>query len=112
MELPKAVHRVVSRGREYFYYQEGRNTPHQGPRIRLPNDPRTPEFWQAIRQAQGLKGAAPTDTVGALIDAYLSCPAVLANLTEDSLKLYSRSLKVARDAWGALPASGPCTCRP
>lgn len=105
MELPKAVHRVTSRGREYFYFQEGRNTDRQGPRIRLPNDPHSPEFWNAIRQAQGLTGAVPTDTVGALIDAYLASPA-LAKLATDSQALYRRSLKIAATAWGSLPAAG------
>jgi hypothetical protein len=47
------VHRVVSRGREYFYYQFARGTPHQGERTKLPNDPQSAEFWTALRQAQG-----------------------------------------------------------
>ncbi len=36
VNLPKGVHRVVARGREYFYYQAGRGTEHAGPRIALP----------------------------------------------------------------------------
>jgi hypothetical protein len=53
VELPTHVHRVVSRGREYFYYQFARGTPHQGERTKLPNDPQSAEFWTALRQAQG-----------------------------------------------------------
>jgi hypothetical protein len=49
---------------------------------------------------------AATDTVGALIDAYLTCPVILKKLTPDSLALYTRSLRIARDAWGALPSTG------
>ena len=41
-----------------------------GERIKLPNDPQSPEFWQAVRQAQGIVGPVATDTIGALIDAY------------------------------------------
>lgn len=70
VSLPRHVHRVLSRGREYFYYQEGRGTPHAGDRIRLPDDPQAPEFWSAVRQAQGTFGPTATDTIGALIDAF------------------------------------------
>lgn len=70
VSLPRHVHRVVSRGREYYYYQEGRGTPHAGERIRLPDNPQTPEFWSAVRQAQGAFGPTPTDTVNALIDEF------------------------------------------
>lgn len=104
MELPKAVHKVVARGREYFYYQVGRGTAHAGPRIRLPNDPHAPEFWQAIRAAQGDHAEAPKDTVNALIDAYMVSPAYTGR-AEGTQYQYLQSLKIARAAWGALPAS-------
>ena len=52
VSLPKSVHRVTSRGKEYYYYQSGRGTPAQGPRITLPKDPHSPEFW-AIPRAPG-----------------------------------------------------------
>ena len=32
VELPKGIHRVVSRGREFFYFQAGRGTSAEGPR--------------------------------------------------------------------------------
>lgn len=63
VSLPKGVHRVVSRGREYFYFQTGRGTTHVGERIKLPNDPHSPEFWQAVRQAQGISGPVAADTM-------------------------------------------------
>jgi integrase len=103
--LPKGVHRVVARGREYFYYQPGRGTVHQGERIKLPRDPQSPEFWQAVRQAQGVVGPVPTDTIGALIDAYETAwpglPRKLADSTKDH---YRHNLRVVREAWGSLPA--------
>ncbi|MDM8167140.1 integrase [Roseovarius sp.] len=105
VSLPRHVHRVLSRGREYFYYQEGRGTPHAGERIRLPDDPQTPEFWNAVRQAQGTFGPTPTDTVGALIDAFeLSWATRQRKMSKGTQDQYRRNLKPARKAWGDLPA--------
>lgn len=105
MELPKAVHRVISRGREYFYYQAGRNTEFQGPRIRLPNDPHAPEFWTAIRQAQGLATGQTDGSLNTLIDQYLEWEG-FKRLAPGSQYQYRRSLDIARKAWGNLPADG------
>ncbi|MBZ0127970.1 MAG: integrase [Rhodobacteraceae bacterium] len=105
VSLPRHVHRITSRGREYFYYQEGRGTPQAGERIRLPDDPQTPEFWNAVRQAQGTFGPTPTDTIGALIDAYeCSWPSLQRKLSEGTKSQYRRNLKPIRKAWGDLPA--------
>ncbi|UMA65699.1 integrase [Roseivivax marinus] len=105
VQLPRHVHRVISRGREYFYYQEGRGTPHAGERIKLPNDPTTPEFWNAVRQAQGLTGPTPTDTIGALADAYEAAwPTLQRKLTQGTQDQYRRHLEYVRTAWGDLPA--------
>ncbi|WP_370178188.1 MULTISPECIES: tyrosine-type recombinase/integrase [Alphaproteobacteria] len=105
VELPRHVHRVRSRGREYFYYQEGRGTAHAGDRIRLPDTPQTPEFWHAVRQAQGAFGPTPTDTVGALIDAYETAwPTLQRKLSKGTQAQYRRYLRLARKAWGDLPA--------
>jgi integrase len=108
-ELPKHVHRVTSRCREYFYYHPGRGTKQPGERVRLPSNPQSPEFWQAIRVVQGETfgpiGPVATDTVSAMIDAYLTSPAFLG-ITVGSQKLYRRELHVAMDAWGDLPVSG------
>ena len=105
MELPKGVHRVESRGKEFFYFQAGRGTKAAGPRVRLPNDPHAPEFWQALRQAQGdnnLEVAA--HTVAGAIDGYLATAA--KSVGEETLYNYRRSLEIARQAWGALPVTG------
>lgn len=105
VSLPRHVHRVLSRGREYFYYQEGRGTAQAGDRIRLPDDPQTPEFWNAVRQAQGITGPTPTDTIGALIDAYeCAWPTLQRKLSKGTQDQYRRYLKPARAAWGDLPA--------
>ncbi|WP_138470845.1 integrase [Poseidonocella sp. HB161398] len=106
VSLPPHVHKVTSGGREYFYYQEGRGTPHAGERIRLPNDPQTPEFWHAVRQAQGTFGPTPTGTIGALIDAYeVAWPTLQRKLSEGTQDQYRRYLRPIRAAWENLPAS-------
>jgi len=103
--LPNGVHRVVARAREYFYYQAGRGTDHAGPRIKLPNNPHSPEFWQAVRQAQGITGPVPTDTINALADAYETAwPTLPRKLSDATKEQYRRSLRVVRKAWGQLRA--------
>ncbi len=105
VSLPSGVHRVVSRAREYYYYQSGRGTNHAGPRIPLPKDPHSPEFWQAVRQAQGLVGPVATDTINALADAYEAAwPTLPRKLSDSTKEQYRRSLKVVRKAWGDLRA--------
>ncbi|WP_238179965.1 tyrosine-type recombinase/integrase [Methylobacterium oxalidis] len=73
----------------------------------MPDDPQTPEFWIALRQAQGLVSATGTDTVNALIDAYETSPAFTDpdKLSDGTRNFYRRSLKIARDAWGELPSA-------
>ncbi|WP_227440940.1 tyrosine-type recombinase/integrase [Methylobacterium sp. W2] len=105
MVLPRSVHKIRSRGREYFYFQAGRGTDHAGPRTRLPDDPQAPEFWIAVRQAQGVSGPVPTDTVSALIDSYEVSPAFANDLSDGTKALYRRSLRIAREAWGNLPSA-------
>lgn len=102
--LPKGVHKVTSRGHEYFYFQAGRGTTAPGPRIKLGHEPQTPEFWQALRQAQGVSQVDATRTVTAAIDGYLASAA--KSVSEDTLYNYRRSLELAREAWGPLPVAG------
>lgn len=105
IELPPAVQKVTSKGRTYFYYQAGRNTAHAGPRIKLPDDPHSPAFWAAVQQAGGILDAAPTDTIGGLIDAYIAAwPGLPRKLAPSTQAHYRRYLKRVRDIWGHLPA--------
>jgi integrase len=107
VDLPRGVHRVVARGREYFYWQAGRGTARAGERIRLPSDAHSPEFWTALRQAQGITGPVATDSVDALIDNYIAAwPTLPEKLAEGTKRLYLRNLKRARQLWGKLPATG------
>lgn len=104
--LPKGVHRVTSRGREYWYFQDGRGTAHAGERIALPSDPHSPEFWAAVRQAQGLGADVQADTFGAVIDLYLDFVRTSGTIGAGTLDQYERALRLARKAWGSLPAKG------
>src|SRR5262245_56415389 len=108
VELPRHVHRVIARGRDYFYFQVGRGTKHEGPRTKLPSDPHSPEFWTTLRQAQGISdGVAPTDTVGALIDAFeADWPKLRRKIAESTQYQYRRQLRRARMMWGSLLATG------
>lgn len=105
VDLPKGVHRVVSRGREYFYWHPGRGTPHAGPRTRLPDDPATPEFWVALRKAQGVVAEVRAETVNDALNEFETSASFL-NTSEGTQDQYRRALRIARKAWGEAPVAG------
>src|SRR2546421_238087 len=77
------------------------------PPLRLPGDPHSPEFWTALRQAQGIVGPVATDSIEALIDAYIAAwPRLPEKLSSGTQNLYRRNLNRARKLWGKLPATG------
>lgn len=104
VKLPKGVHKVTSRGHEYYYFQAGRGTATQGPRIQLPNDYELPEFWAALREAQGKSSVPIVNTVNLVADEYLA--ATSPSLSASAFDHYKRALGVARKAWGDLPIEG------
>src|SRR4051812_23841141 len=75
IKLPKGVHKITSRAHEYYYFQAGRGTSAQGPRIKIAYDPQAPEFWTALRDAQGKSNAPIVNTVNIVIDEYLTAAA-------------------------------------
>jgi hypothetical protein len=105
IKLPRGVHTVVARGREYLYYQANRGTPSQGPRIKLPNDPHSPEFWIDLRKAQGIVQGPTVTTIDAVCDLYEVSPQ-FGELAKGSQRQYRRGIVYARRAWGTLPADG------
>jgi integrase len=94
----------VARGREYFYFQAGRGTKATGPRVALPKDPTSPEFWNAIREAQGSANTTVVTTINAVLDLYLTSPQ-FNDLAESSRYQYRHRISVIRRAWGDQPAA-------
>jgi hypothetical protein len=91
VKLPKGVHKITSRGHEYHYFQAGRGTSAQGPRIKIPYDPQSPEFWTALREAQGKSEVPIVNTVSLVIDEYLA--AASPTLSDSALDHYRRALE-------------------
>jgi hypothetical protein len=91
VELPRYVHRVLSRGREYFYFQRGRESASQEPSIRLPGNPHAVEFWAAYKEALGTEPPSGK-TFDDLIAAYKFSPE-FARLSDTSKREYTRYLE-------------------
>jgi integrase len=104
LEFPKGVHRVLARGKMYYFYQAGRGTSAEGPRIPLPRDPQSPEFWAALREAQGKSSVPTVNTVNFVVDEYLA--AASSTLSASAFDHYRRALGIAKRAWGNLPIEG------
>jgi integrase len=104
VELPPHVHRVVAKGRHYYYFQRARGTRSEGPRISLPRDLHSIAFWQAYRAASGLEEPAGR-TFDDLITAYRLSPEFRAKALTTQ-RDYDRYLKIIREAWGPLLVSG------
>jgi integrase len=104
VELPRHVFPITSRCKTYYYFQEGRGTSSEGPRISLGKDPQSPEFWTAYRKALGANPMPAIDTVNSVVDEYLD--AVAPTLARSTLVHYRAALGIARRAWGTLPIEG------
>jgi integrase len=98
VDLPRHVHRVKAKGKEYYFYQVHRGTDRAGDRIPLPSDPTTAEFWTQVRE---LAGVVPgySGTVAAMIDAYLASPEYEA-LARSSKRVYRLYLRQAQSNIG------------
>lgn len=108
VQLPKGVHRVLARGREYFYWAPGRGTATAAKPVRLPDDPHDPKFWLALRDAQADGIKPDVLTFGAMVDLYLDSPKFRSK-GEGTKDQYRRQLKRARAGWEHVPAE---TMRP
>ena len=69
VQLPEHVHRVTSRGKEYFYYQPHRGTERAEKAEPLPHDPASVKFWREIERLTG-KTRYEKGTVSHLISEY------------------------------------------
>lgn len=106
IELPPHVNCVHVKGRPYYYVHIGRGTKSAQKPVRLPNDPRDPEFWTAYRRAMDQpEPQLSRNAVNALIEAYKAAPEwqQLADSTRTNWDLY---LKRISAAWGNLEVRG------
>jgi integrase len=109
ISLPRYVYRVKRRGREYFYYHPGRGTDRAGTPVRLPDDPRTPEFWSAYRLAAGIDAPPKRDdTFDALTARYLDAATngEAGDWSKATRRQYARHMAKACLMWGPLPVRG------
>ncbi|MDO9417976.1 tyrosine-type recombinase/integrase [Pararhizobium sp.] len=105
--LPRHVQPVTSRGKLYYYFQIGRGTANAGPRVPLPRDPHSPEFWTAYQQLRGNSIAAGTDdTVNAVLDEWLMQMRAAGDVTASTIRFYEHAAGTARKAWGSLSPRG------
>jgi integrase len=101
--LPPYVNRVVSRGKDYYTYQQGRGTKRAGPRIKLPH-PSDESFWPAYYAAHKSEPPKPGNgTFAALIQEYRTDrnPEWKA-LSPASKRDYGRYLDEIDRMWGTL----------
>jgi integrase len=75
--LPEGVHKVTSRGKEFYYWRPGRNTARakdlKPTWFRLPADPNSSAFWQALERSQKPAEATPGG-MARMIAAYRASP--------------------------------------
>lgn len=96
--LPKHVHAVRrASGRVSYYWQVSRNTPKAGPRVRLPDDAQSAEFWQKIAELE--RGPQRPSGIAAMIEAYQTSPKYLA-LAPNTRREYDRHMKNLKAAIG------------
>lgn len=106
IELPPYVNCVRVKGRPYYYCHPGRGTPSAKKPVRLPDDPREPEFWTAYRRAMNEpEPARNKKCFDYLIDAYFDSPEY-HDLAAATQRDYRRYLEIVRATWGPLEVSG------
>ena len=98
VEFPnvQAIRRRLADGSERVYYY------HRPTQIRLPDDPRSPEFSakvEALNKPGIQSKRAEARTFGALIEAYLASPA-FRDLSPKTQRGYRRDLDSIRNRWG------------
>lgn len=103
--LPPNIHRVTSKGKEYFYFQPGRNTKTAAKRVPLGSDPRDPAFWTRYHELAGMPQNEAERSVSAMIRAF-KASAEWQTLEANTQHDYTHYFGKIEDAWGPLPAAG------
>lgn len=122
MELPKHVRFVKAKGKTYYYFQFARNTAGEGPRVALPRDPQSPEFWERYRELAGDQVPVATSpkpqtpavapgSIDALIAEYSGAPDRIESASPEWKRLSDRTrityriyLNRMSQMWGGLSA--------
>lgn len=94
MHLPPEVHRVIARGKPYYYWHPGRGTKRaDGKPVRLPDAEQNPkEFWIEVERLGGKAEYAPKSLAVMLRD-YEASPQFRDDLSEATKRDYARYLK-------------------
>lgn len=108
LKLPPGIHRQTRpNGKVRYYWHPRRGTPHAGPRIRLPDDPHTAEFWAALAKARSgtrehhERAAAPPRLIRHMVDAYFASPN-FAEKAATTQREYLRDLREFQDELGQM----------
>ena len=97
LKLPTGIHRKVTEsGKVKYYWHPGRGTPSAGPRVRLPDNPHSTEFWAELARLRGIKTTPPVKgedrakTIRDFVSAYLASKhmAALGESTRYGYALY------------------------
>lgn len=107
LKLPPHVRLVRNRlGREYLYFQRYRGTDKAEKPVRLPDDPRAPEFWTEYARLLDLPPVPDkARSVAKLIEAWKKSPE-WNQLSENTRYEWGRYLNRIEAAWGDLEAIG------
>ena len=106
IELPPHVNVVRVKGRPYYYFHPGRGTKDAGKPRRLPDDPRSPEFWAAYHTlTDAPEPRTNPKCFEALISAYRTSPEY-CDLAASTRRDYERYLEIVRVAWGSFDVAG------
>lgn len=106
IKLPPHVVRYVRRGRDFYYWQPGRNTPGAAKAVRLLDDPRDPAWWDHYREVAGIQPRQVRhDTLVELSSAWLASPAV-SQLADASQRQYRRHARLWPDLLAPLKVVG------
>ncbi len=112
MKLPTGVHRHIGRprngtaGKIRYYWNPGRGTENAGVRVRLPDDPYSPEFWAELNRLRSNGEVVvqvigtPSKTIGQMVDAYIASPGY-SKLADSTQREYLRYLLQLQEGLGS-----------
>ena len=105
MHLPPEVHRVISRGKPYYYWHPGRGTKRaEGKPVRLPDAEDKPkEFWIAVEQLGG-KPEYDAKSLGTMLQTYAASEQ-FGDLSKATQRDYGRYVKFWTEHLGRFGAA-------